>query len=157
MGWFEAPFTLGDKLGRLIGADQGQVVISGGAPSATIGTVHTGETCGEVSLLLCGDITSRAEKELVAREGDRLKSTVLFVPHHGSESSSTTGFIDAVKPQIGIVSAGWQNRYHFPHPAVLKRYRQSKTRLLRTDQDGAISLATDGFRLSIDTATADRE
>ncbi|MEN8759405.1 MAG: DNA internalization-related competence protein ComEC/Rec2, partial [Desulfobacterales bacterium] len=102
-------------------------------------------------------ITAKAEKELVTREGDHLKSTVLFVPHHGSDSSSTPGFIDAVQPQIGIVSAGWQNRYHFPHPAVLKRYRQAKTRLLRTDQDGAISLATDGLRLSISTAIAGRE
>ncbi|MGA8021313.1 MAG: DNA internalization-related competence protein ComEC/Rec2 [Desulfobacterales bacterium] len=114
-------------------------------------------TSGAISLLLCGDITAKAEKELVTREGDRLKSTVLFIPHHGSDSSSTPGFIDAVQPQIGIVSAGWQNRYHFPHPAVLKRYRQAKTRLLRTDQDGAISLATDGLRLSISTAIADRE
>jgi competence protein ComEC len=114
-------------------------------------------TSGAISLLLCGDITAKAEKELVTREGDRLKSTVLFIPHHGSDSSSTPAFIDAVQPQIGIVSAGWQNRYHFPHPAVLKRYRQAKTRLLRTDQDGAISLATDGLRLSISTAIADRE
>ncbi len=114
-------------------------------------------TSGTISLLLCGDITAKAEKELVTREGDRLKSTVLFVPHHGSDSSSTPGFIDAVQPQIGIVSAGWQNRFHFPHPAVLKRYRQAKTRLLRTDQDGAISLATDGLRLSISTAIASRE
>lgn len=114
-------------------------------------------TSGAISLLLCGDITAKAEKELVTREGDRLKSTVLFIPHHGSDSSSTPGFIDAVQPQIGIVSAGRQNRYHFPHPAVLKRYRQAKTRLLRTDQDGAISLATDGLRLSISTAIADRE
>jgi len=114
-------------------------------------------TSGTISLLLCGDITAKAEKELVTREGDRLKSTVLFVPHHGSDSSSTPGFIDAVQPQIGIVSAGWQNRFHFPHSAVLKRYRQAKTRLLRTDQDGAISLATDGLRLSISTAIASRE
>jgi competence protein ComEC len=114
-------------------------------------------TCGAISFLLCGDITAKAEKELVTREGDHLKSTVLFVPHHGSDSSSTTGFIDAVKPQIGIVSAGRQNRYHFPHPAVLKRYRQAKTRLLRTDQAGAISLATDGLRISIGTAIAGLE
>jgi competence protein ComEC len=114
-------------------------------------------TSGAISLLLCGDITAKAEKELVTREGDRLKSTVLFIPHHGSDSSSTPGFIDAVQPQIGIVSAGWQNRYHFPHPAVLKRYRQAKARLLRTDQDGAISLATDGLRLSISTTIVDRE
>ncbi|MGD9185260.1 MAG: ComEC/Rec2 family competence protein [Desulfobacterales bacterium] len=114
-------------------------------------------TSGAISLLLCGDITAKAEKELVTREGDRLKSTVLFVPHHGSDSSSTPGFIDAVQPQIGIVSAGWRNRYHFPHPAVLKRYRQAKTRLLRTDQDGAISLTTDGLRLSISTVITGRE
>ena len=114
-------------------------------------------TSGAISLLLCGDITAEAEKELVTREGHNLKSTVLVVPHHGSDSSSTPGFIDAVRPQIGIVSAGWQNRYHFPHSAVLARYRQANTRLLRTDQDGAISLATDGLRLSINTAVAGRD
>lgn len=114
-------------------------------------------TSGAISLLLCGDITAKAEKEIMTREGDRLKSTVLFVPHHGSDSSSTPGFIEAVKPQIGIISAGRQNRYHFPHPAVLKRYRQAKTCLLRTDQDGAISLATDGLRLFISTAIGGRE
>ncbi len=113
-------------------------------------------TRGAISLLLCGDITAKAENELVAREGERLKSTVLFVPHHGSNSSSTPGFVDAVQPRIGIVSAGWQNRYRFPHPAVLQRYREARTRLMRTDQDGAIFLETDGRRLSVRTTVKGR-
>ena len=111
-------------------------------------------TKGAISLLLCGDITAGAEKELVFNAGERLRTTVLFVPHHGSKSSSTAAFVAATAPRIGVVSAGWQNRYHFPHAAVLKRYRLAKTRLLRTDRDGAVAVVTDGRRLSIRTTVA---
>ncbi|MFZ0613032.1 MAG: hypothetical protein WAM73_12395, partial [Desulfobacterales bacterium] len=114
-------------------------------------------TQGAISLLLCGDIAAGAEKELVLNVGERLKTTVVFVPHHGSKSSSTADFITAAAPRIGIVSAGWQNRYHFPHAAVLKRYRQAKTRLLRTDRDGAVSVVTDGSRVTIRTTVAGRQ
>lgn len=113
-------------------------------------------TQGAISLLLCGDIAAGAEKELVSNAGERLKTTVLFVPHHGSKSSSTAAFVTATAPRIGVVSAGWQNRYHFPHAAVLKRYRQAQTRLLRTDRDGAVAVVTDGRRLSIRTTVAGR-
>ncbi|MFZ0240790.1 MAG: ComEC/Rec2 family competence protein [Desulfobacterales bacterium] len=114
-------------------------------------------TQGAISLLMCGDIAAGAEKELVSTAGDRLKTTVLFVPHHGSKSSSSADFVSAAAPRIGIVSAGWQNRYHFPHATVLKRYRQAKTRLLRTDRDGAVAVVTDGRRLSIRTTLAGRQ
>jgi len=110
-------------------------------------------THGKISFLFPGDITAKAEEELVAYAGERVKSTVLVIPHHGSVSSSTPGFVRAVQPLVGIVSAGWQNRYKFPHPEVIDRYRERQTRLLRTDTDGAISLTSDGRRLSICTFT----
>ena len=109
-------------------------------------------TYGQISFLITGDIMAKAEAELVASAGNKLKSTVLMVPHHGSATSSSSDFIKIVKPSIGIVSAGWQNRYNFPHPEVVERYRQYQTRLLRTDQEGAISLITDGRKLSVCTA-----
>ena len=108
-------------------------------------------THGKNSFMFPGDITAKAEEELVMYAGGRVKSTVLIIPHHGSDSSSTPGFVRAVQPLIGIISAGWQNRYKFPHPEVIDRYRQQQTRLIRTDTDGAISLTSDGRRLSICT------
>ena len=95
---------------------------------------------------------AKAEAELVASAGIKLQSTVLVVPHHGSATSSSSDFVKVVEPSIGIVSAGWQNRYNFPHPEVVGRYRHYQTRLLQTDREGAISLVTDGRKLSVCTA-----
>ena len=109
-------------------------------------------TYDQISFLITGDIMAKAEAELVASAGNQLKSTVLIVPHHGSATSSSSDFVRVVKPSIGIVSAGWQNRYNFPHPEVVERYRQHQTRLLQTGLEGAISLVTDGRKLSVCTA-----
>jgi len=102
-----------------------------------------------VSFLFAGDITARAEKEMVALAGSRLNATVLIVPHHGSRTSSTAEFIESVRPQIGVVSCGWQNRFGFPHPEVLQRYRQRQVRIYQTDLDGAVELTTDGRQLEV--------
>lgn len=106
-----------------------------------------------ISFLFPGDITSKAEDEIVKRAGEKLKSTVLLIPHHGSASSSSAVFVRAVQPLVGLVSAGQRNRYNFPHPRVIERYRRHQTRLLRTDTDGAVLLTTDGRTLSIRTST----
>jgi competence protein ComEC len=108
---------------------------------------------GQISFLFPGDITAKAEEELLNYSGERLKSTVLVIPHHGSATSSSPGFVRAVQPSVGIVSAGWQNRYKFPHPTVIDCYRRQQTRLLRTDRDGAISLTADGRKLSVCTVS----
>ena len=79
---------------------------------------------GDVSMLFTGDIMKEAENELVAIAGDRLRSTILVVPHHGSNSSSSNDFIDSVSPRLGVVSTGWKNRFHLPHPSTLERYRR---------------------------------
>ncbi len=110
-------------------------------------------TYGQISFLFPGDITAKAEEELLNSSGERLKSTVLVIPHHGSATSSSTRFVRAVQPSVGIVSAGWQNRYMFPHPRVIDRYRRQRTRLLRTDTEGAIALTADGRTLSVCTVT----
>ncbi|MFH2220443.1 MAG: DNA internalization-related competence protein ComEC/Rec2 [Pseudomonadota bacterium] len=104
---------------------------------------------GSKSFLFPGDIKARAEKELIETAGDGLRSTVLISPHHGSNSSSTASFLDNVKPEIVIVSSGWNNRFGFPHPQVLKRYRDRGCRIFRTDSHGAVTLSTDGDRLTI--------
>ena len=93
-------------------------------------------------LLLTGDIEARAEAELVARygaDGD-LASDVLKVAHHGSHTSTTERFLDAVAPRIALVSAGLHNPYGHPAPDVLERLRRHRVEVLRTDLDGMIVL-----------------
>ncbi|ABW66577.1 DNA internalization-related competence protein ComEC/Rec2 [Desulfosudis oleivorans] len=108
----------------------------------------------EVSFLFPGDILKKAESELVATTGDRLASTVLIVPHHGSKTSSTPVFLDRVRPEVAVFSAGWGNRYNYPHPEVLERYKTLNTRIYRTDLDGAVIMKTDGTVLTVETPCA---
>ena len=66
------------------------------------------------SILLTADIESQAERYLADNSGDTLHSDILLIPHHGSQTSSTQAFIDAVDPQVGLVSTGYRNRFGFP-------------------------------------------
>jgi competence protein ComEC len=100
-------------------------------------------TFGNVSFLFPGDISESAEARLI-HLGRNMKSQVLFVPHHGSFSSSTEPFIRHILPDIAIVSCGTDNIYKVPHPDVLKLYSLLGTRIFRTDKDGAVSIITNG-------------
>jgi competence protein ComEC len=90
-----------------------------------------------------------AEKELVRIAGNELATTVLIAPHHGSRSSSSETFLDAVKPQVIIISSGRQNRFNLPHPEVIKRYEDRGCTIYRTDKNGAVRMATNGRHLKI--------
>jgi competence protein ComEC len=104
---------------------------------------------GEISFLFPGDIKGPAEYNLVSTAGDKLKSTVLLSPHHGSKTSSTQSFLEKVNPEIIVISSRYKSRFGFPHPSVLKRYRDMGCRVLETAQNGAISLRTDGRALEV--------
>ena len=104
---------------------------------------------GTVSFLFPGDIMAAAEHELTQATESKLNSTVFMAPHHGSKTSSTDVFLDAVNPQICIISCGWKSRYKFPHPEVLQRYTRRGCRTYRTDLHGAVTLITDGQELEV--------
>ncbi|MFZ5565141.1 MAG: ComEC/Rec2 family competence protein, partial [Thermodesulfobacteriota bacterium] len=106
---------------------------------------------GDVSFLFPGDISKKAELELAALAGDRLASTVVVAPHHGSKTSSTPAFLNRVRPDVAVVSAGAGNRYGYPHPEVVLRYQAAGARVLRTDRDGAVVLKTRGHGLTVET------
>ncbi|MDX2345261.1 MAG: DNA internalization-related competence protein ComEC/Rec2 [Legionella sp.] len=74
------------------------------------------------SMLLTGDIEQSAEHYLVKKYANKLKSSFLLVPHHESNTSSSTFFLEQVAPRAAIASYGFDNRYHFPHPKAVARY-----------------------------------
>ena len=102
-------------------------------------------TYGDLRILFTGDIERKTELELI-ESGQDLQAEIVKVPHHGSKTSSSAEFLNAVRPYYAIFSLGQRNRYRFPSEGVLKRYRERGCRVLRTDQLGAIRLQTDGQR-----------
>ena len=89
-------------------------------------------------MLLTGDIEKGAEARLVQRAGDALRAQVLLAPHHGSRTSSTAPFLEAVGPSHVVVAAGYRNRFGHPRPDVLARYAAQGAAVHRTDLDGAV-------------------
>jgi competence protein ComEC len=89
------------------------------------------------SALLTGDVEAAQEAALVARLGARLRSTLLLVPHHGSRTSSSEAFIDAVAPQVAVVQAGYRSRFGHPAAEVSARYQSRGIMLVRNDRCGA--------------------
>jgi competence protein ComEC len=110
-------------------------------------------TYGSTAVLLTADIEAKAEREILDGSAD-LRSGVLKSPHHGSSTSSSEALLRAVAPQTIVISVGRGNRYGFPQPEILDRYKKSGARIYRTDLDGAVEIASDGRRLSARTAVA---
>ena len=105
---------------------------------------------GEVDMLFSGDVEAAGEDSLLATPV-QLESEILKVPHHGSRSSSSQPFLEAVSPQVAIASLGYQNRFRFPAPEVVDRYERQGTTLLRTDQVGTVTVRSDGESYRIET------
>jgi competence protein ComEC len=87
--------------------------------------------------LLTGDIEKQAER-LLLRDHRLMPVDLLLVPHHGSRTSSTPGFIDVLRPAHAIIPAGYLNRYGFPKPDVVARYQQRDVAIWVTGDEGAV-------------------
>jgi len=105
---------------------------------------------GHVRMLLVGDAERPEEDWLVARYGDSLHADVLKVGHHGSSTSSSPEFLDAVRPRIALVSVGVGNSYGHPSASVMATLAARGAQVLRTDRLGTIVVRTDGQRLLVD-------
>ena len=97
-------------------------------------------SAGKESLLLSADIEKQAEKYLVQHHYEQLKSTYLVAPHHGSKTSSSQAFLDAVDPDTILIPVGYKNRYRMPHTSVLQRYNDLGIPILQTYKSGAITM-----------------
>ena len=101
---------------------------------------------GDRSFLLTGDMERAVEQTVVAADGWP-HADVLKVGHHGSKTSSTPEFLDQVHPALAVMSDGYGNLYGHPHPITLANLRDRRVLALRTDQDGAVTIVTDGRRV----------
>jgi competence protein ComEC len=99
---------------------------------------------GQGAALFTGDIEAPAEVRLLA-SGQALAAGLLQVPHHGSSTSSTAAFVEAVAPRQVVYAVGYRNRFRFPRPRVTERYAAAGAREWRTARDGALL-----FRLGAD-------
>ena len=104
---------------------------------------------GEKSFLFPGDLESSGEAILVRDAGERIKSDVLLIPHHGSKSSSTLPFLQTVAPGVCIISSRESSRFGLPHFDTLMRLQEIGCRILRVDQMGAvqITVASEGLQV----------
>ena len=105
-----------------------------------------------VSFVFTGDI-GREVESTIASSFTRAPIRVLKVPHHGSATSSSQLFLEALRPDIAVISAGRGNPFGHPVPSVLERYRNIGAAIYRTDHDGAVSVETDGATVRVATFT----
>ncbi|MEQ1870283.1 MAG: DNA internalization-related competence protein ComEC/Rec2, partial [Vicinamibacterales bacterium] len=106
----------------------------------------------DVSMVLTGD--GGAEAELAVEQSmEPSKIRVLKVGHHGSQTSTSARFVQALQPDIAVVSVGRTNSFGHPAPEVIGRLESAGAAVYRTDRDGAVSVDTDGISLNVATFT----
>ena len=145
---------------KVIAAKPGAVYAVGGAQFEILGPVTddaeditsmsavTKVTYGENSFLITGDAGTDEEKEIIENGAD-LDCDVLRAGHHGSYTSSGKEFLNAVTPEICVISCGENNDYGHPHDAALKRIKKHTEEIYRTDVCGSIVMTSDGENIDI--------
>lgn len=121
-----------------------------GIPSPNNASLVLRMRYGTTSLLLTGDAEEGAERDMTAACPD-LHADILKLGHHGSRTSTTEQFLQAVHPQAAIVSVGANNIFGHPNPQVLERLEARHIPLFRTDRDGAIVVVSDGRKVTLHT------
>ena len=114
-------------------------------------SIVTKLTYGDTSFLFTGDAEEEPEQDMLSRSAYDLSSTVLKMGHHGSSTSSTEAFLDAVNPQIAIISCGQDNDYGHPHEETLEKLQDRQITTYRTDEQGTILATTNGQTVEIET------
>jgi len=105
-------------------------------------------TFGDISFLFAGDAESKSEEEMIKSDYE-LKSTFLKAGHHGSSTSTSDNFLEAVSPEAVIIMCGADNSYGHPHEETLEKLQKAGTKVYRTDQLGTIVAETNGVDYDI--------
>jgi len=136
-GW--PSFTLGEATLEVLGPPlpEDRELIEGVNDRSVVVLVRH----GDVTVLLTGDVEEAGEELLLEHVGP---VTVLKAAHHGSRTSSTQPFLDKTRPRYVVFCVGRRNRFGFPHPEVVERYLALGSECFRTDEDGAVTLESNG-------------
>lgn len=110
----------------------------------------------QVGFLFTGDIEADGEEEIINRSYD-IENQILKVAHHGSSTSTTSEFLDAVNPEIAVIQVGEDNRYGHPADEVINRLANAGVEIYRNDYQGDIVVTTDGTSYSVDEEPYDPE
>jgi competence protein ComEC len=102
---------------------------------------------GETRFLFTGDTEEEGEQDILDAGWD-IRADVYQVGHHGSSTSSSSAFLDAISPTFAVISCGIDNSYGHPHAEVLNRLRERKVKLFRTDEQGSIIASSDGTTIT---------
>lgn len=105
-------------------------------------------TFRNTSFLMMGDAEDISEKEILSAGYD-IKANLVKIGHHGSENSTTTGFLADVQPQYAVISVGKGNDYGHPAQSTIDRLKAAGVKILRTDESGTITAASDGNTITI--------
>lgn len=109
-------------------------------------------TYKDISFLFTGDTEEESQNQILSSfSSTDLKSSILKVAHHGSRYTTSNEFLDSVKPEIAVISAGKGNTYGHPHQEALDRLNDKKIPIYRTDMSGTIIITTDGKKYTIKT------
>lgn len=106
---------------------------------------------GDVSFLFTGDISSSLERKLIDEPNLNLDTDILKVSNHGSENSTRSRFLLVSNPKVGVISVGENNNYNFPSYMTLRRLIDYDVDIYRTDQDGTVTITTDGKTWDVNT------
>src|SRR5690606_17813802 len=109
-------------------------------------------THGENSFLFTGDAEVFSEKEIMENNFELLDSDVLKVGHHGSTTSTSEEFLNAVSPKYAVISLGEDNDYGHPHREIIELLEGNEIEILRTDELGTIVATSDGTILDLYTS-----
>ncbi|KJS16653.1 MAG: hypothetical protein VR69_08295 [Peptococcaceae bacterium BRH_c4b] len=147
---------------KITAARAGVEILSEGGVTATILSPHSSSYEGfndysaviklafdRVNFLLTGDAEELPEKEMLAA-GTDLKADVLKIGHHGSHSSTTTAFLEAVSPKYAVICVGKDNDYGHPHQETLQKLKQAGVKVYRTDLDGTVVFKSNGKEINIE-------
>lgn len=138
-------YTLGDATWQILSCDTDM-------PDLNESSIVIKLTYGNTSFLFTGDATMNTEQGL-EMSGYDLKSDVLKVGHHGSAGSTADSFLDAVAPEIAVISVDSESdmgeMYHHPATSTLQRLSQHGIKVYRTDELGTIRITSDGEKLAV--------
>ena len=112
---------------------------------------------GDFSMMFTGDAEDVEEESILAHtSADRLRSTVLKVGHHGSKTSSTSAFLEAVHPSVGLISCGFPNKYWHPHKSTRTALSKRGIDVYSTPVNGMITVVSDGKTCRVETEKGDK-